>query len=68
MNIYLIIRTDEWGYDEYDSCIVIENSRLNAIKEACELGFDERFIECNRIGIADVDQERGIILSSFNAG
>ena len=67
MKLYLITRTDNWGYDEYDSVVVCAKTRIKAML-ICNTMFNEEHMNVEFIGIANKKQEEGIILSSFNAG
>ena len=81
MNIYLLNRTDKYGYDEYDSLVVIAESE----EDAKTIDFDGsnileydcpsncwvdnvNLINVELIGKADINQKRGVVLASFNAG
>lgn len=69
MKIYLVITKDEIDYDQYDSVVVIADSTEDAIivaRESC-YNFKDN-LSVSDIGIAHDDQERGAVLSSFNAG
>jgi len=66
-NIYLIETTEEIGYDEYDSCIVIAKNESEALivaeKECCIYSSTIQLV-----GKANKSQEYGLLLGSFNAG
>ena len=68
--IYLIERTDEVNYDEYDATVIIAKTPEEAKNLALKLeGFTtEDKIICELIGIANKDQPIGEVLCSFNAG
>jgi hypothetical protein len=76
-NIYLISRTDTVDYDEYDAVVIIAESE-NLAKDSVinktnyNILYGQSFktdnITCELIGMADKDQEIGVVLSSFNAG
>lgn len=81
MNLYLLTRKDELTYDEYDSCVVCAETEEDAKTihpDGTVFKGDERpwrtwvgnssEIDCELIGIANENQERGVILASFNAG
>jgi len=80
MNIYLIKRTDRWGYDNYDSVVVAAESAEEAVKINpdiegwdCEAGFSSwaaspDLVQATLLGTAAPDTESGIILASFNGG
>ena len=81
MKLYLISRTDDWGYDEFDSFVVAAESEENAfklypaMKDSADDGFkysnygwtfrENLKIEC--IG-ESYSKEEKVIISSFNAG
>ena len=66
--IYYIERRDEWGYDEYDSCVVIAESEDRALEEASGLSGSFLTGKIEFVGIANKEQETGVLLGSFNAG
>ena len=81
MNIYKVERTDTVGYDEFDSFIIIAPSldiarETNPRGEPVDNGSfsswvsrkDIDSLEITRIGVADEDQQPGIVLASYNAG
>lgn len=80
MKLYLLAQTDNHGYDTYDSCVVCAESEEDAktihpdgdiFKEDYRWGgwaMKAESITCNEIGEANDDQERGVIVASFNAG
>lgn len=82
MNIYLLERTDNGGYDSFDAIVVIAHTdndakSIHPYGDAFEEGTDDYFeswvkrlnqIKCTKIGVADKDQKRGVVLASFNAG
>lgn len=64
MNIYLVERTDDWGYDETDSEVIVANSNREA-KE--EFGYPE--VTCTKVGVYTGPNKKPFcVLSSFNAG
>ena len=67
MKVYLITRTDDCGYDEYDSAVVIEKTPKKAM-EFCEQYFNKGKMTYELIGTATNKQKAGTILASFNAG
>ena len=67
MKIYLVTRTDDYGYDEYDSAVVIEKTPKKAM-EFCEQYFNKGEMICELIGTATSKQKAGEVLASFNAG
>jgi hypothetical protein len=69
MKIYLISTNDDWGYDDYDSIVVIAENKEKAIayaKEEC-YNFSDN-LTVREIGIAHNNQGEGRVLASFNAG
>lgn len=77
--IYLIERTDEVGYDEYDSVVVIAPDEPTAIAKAIELDGDKEGAAFKRSFRRDGSNMRcreiipsqedvGVLLASFNAG
>ena len=75
MNLYLLSQTDNNGYDTYDSCVVAAESEREAAKIApgdwadgwSAWAASPDTVEVTLLGIS-IDDESGIILSSFNAG
>ena len=67
MKIYLVTRTDDYDYDEYDSAVVIEKTPKKAM-EFCEKYFNKGKMTCELIGTATSKQKVGEVLASFNAG
>lgn len=66
--IYLVKRTDEIGYDEYDAFVVVAYNEFHALVLAGQEGGRELFREDNTV-ITRVDgDEFGIILGSYCAG
>ena len=74
MKIYLVTRTDDYGYDEYDSAVVIEKTPKKAMEfcekyfNICEKYFNKGKMTCELIGTATRKQKAGSVLASFNAG
>ena len=71
MKIYLIERTDEIDYDEYDSAVVCAKNeesakRLGPTGEGD--GWGNHPVTVTLIGQAERDSGEDVILSSFNAG
>lgn len=67
MKIYLINRTDDYGFDEFDSAIVCDTTPKKAM-EFCEKYFIKGKMTCEFIGKASNKLIKGEILTSFNAG
>jgi len=81
MKIFLLTRKDQAGYDEYDSCVVVAESKEDAVQITPEgSSFDpEEYLPCyswvvpsdvicKDVGEAGKDQKRGLLCASFNAG
>ena len=78
-NLYLVERTDEVGYDEYDSFVVCAESEEQARSTHPDINnnndctwinnADSTYISCTYIGVASDHVELNeVIISSFNAG
>ena len=69
-NIYLIERTDNVGYDEFDKLMVVDETLKKAIASIQEryYGFVDGNIVCELIGQAKKNQAKGVVLASFCAG
>lgn len=81
MKLYLVSQNDNEDYDTYDSMVVCAESPEDAMsihpegfeyeepkKRWGSWAFKKESISCVEIGEANIDQERGVILASFNAG
>ena len=80
MNIYLLKQDIVDGYETFDSAVVVAESEDDARTiHPRSNGWVFRYgdwvefkdidkIKVTLIGVADPDQERGVILASFNAG
>jgi hypothetical protein len=77
MNIYLVTRTDEADYDEYDAMVVIAESEARAVKihpdgngrtDGKFWVNDSATLKVELIGIAKDDEKECVVLSSFHAG
>ena len=73
MNIYLVERIDDWGYDDYIAMVVIAKNPKEA-KEYTIKTHDIRFgwtiaknLKSKLIGASKAKRQR-IVLDSFNAG
>lgn len=66
--LYLLKRTDYYGYDEYDSLIVAATSQSKAKKIEVKFWTSPENISAEFIGTAGTKTKPGIILGSFNAG
>ena len=66
MNIYLVSRTDDWGYDDWDSFVVAasdeETARNTRPDGVCKVDT----LEVELIGTTETHD--GVILASYNAG
>jgi len=75
MNLYLIERTDHWGYDDYDSAVVcaenVEEARRTEVAVS-KYGFNPWTtpdnVKVKMLGTAKDNIEKGVVLASFNAG
>ena len=79
MNLYLLQQDDNFGYDTYDSCVVVANSPEEAkLITPDGNGFDSMFrvwannpsgVAITYLGTADDSLKLGeVICASFNAG
>jgi len=80
MNLYLITRNDNVGYDEYDAAVIAaetEEAAKSFIVDGNEIwGWTQNYssdpknidISIELIGVATPDIEAGILIASFNAG
>ena len=72
MNIYHITRNDILCHDEYISLMIIEESEAKAMQIALEpdkfVGINDKNIQCDYIGKANIKQRAGVIMDSYNAG
>ncbi len=73
MNLYLISRTDEVGYDEYDSAVVIAESMAEARKIHPGFGDSSTWVapktlRVKLIGLSRTSKAGTVICASFNAG
>ena len=74
--LYLIERTDEVGYDEYDAVIVNAPDEPTALAKAVEFAPERRFsrsfkADGSNVRIREIipsQEDLGVILASFNAG
>lgn len=79
-NLYLVKRTDEVGYEEYDSMVVAASSEDEARTTHPDGRWDEEWAGWSWVFISDIeslsveligtakDGLDGLILASFNAG
>ena len=73
MNIYLVSRTDEVDYDEYDSLVVYAKSReaakdISPCAEYFHAWASKENLKVELIGSNVLVKDPDIILSSYNAG
>ena len=82
MKLYLLSQDDNNDYDTYDSIVVCAESEEDArtiapngelyVEEPNNIyttwAFKASSISCEEIGIANENQQRGVIIASFNAG
>ena len=81
MKLYLLSQNTNSGYDTYDSCVVCAENEEDAKTILPDGGIfgdnqyqgwwwveDINLVRCVEIGTANEDQERGVIIESFNAG
>jgi hypothetical protein len=80
MNLYIIFRSDETGYDEFDSAVVAArnedaartihpNGGINVVDdESSDTWIHPEYVRVTLIGKAVKGQTHGVILASFRAG
>ena len=81
MNLYLLTQDVNMDWDTYDSVIVCAESEEEAVKinpdgdifgtvRRWGSGWvkDPSLVKCRKIGVADESIEKGVVLTSFNAG
>ena len=80
MKLYLLSQDENNDYDTYDAFIVCaeneadartfkpDNTMFNPERDSGAWTKNESAITCQEIGVANKNQERGVILASFNAG
>lgn len=68
-NIFLMRRTGTYdGYDEYDEVILIAKTAEQAEKIVLDsYRFEKGKIRCILVGVANEDQNFGVLVASFNA-
>ncbi len=66
LNVYLVSRTDDIDWDEYDSCVVIAENEEEAFKLADKnyYVFKRDKVEIEKLNL----NESKAVLGSFNAG
>lgn len=68
MNLYLIERTDEVGYDEFDSYVIAADDERQAVSLCKWEAIPDQPLIVSMIGTAIFGTLPGVILGSFNAG
>jgi len=83
MNLYLLRQKENSDYDTFDSCVVCAENETEAVNIMPDFGKGKQFepssaygawaftlsaVECEYIGIAAPNIEKGIVIASFNAG
>lgn len=73
MKLYMISRTEDIGYDEYDSFVIAAESQEQARQIAADANGDEGrapWLDSTRSICREIDakSEKGIVLRSFQAG
>jgi len=68
MEFYLVTRIDDCDYDEYDSAVVIAESKEDAINQIIETGNPWGNHKYDNLHAEKIELLRGIVLESFNAG
>ena len=67
MNIYLVERADDWGYDEYDSWVVVCKNKEEAVLFT-PYGDPYPDVRVIYLGVAAPSLGAGVIHESYNAG
>lgn len=80
MKIYRLSQSQNNGYDTYSDCVVIAENEQDAKtidpnggdfkenEEYCDWADTYQDINVEEIGIANDDQQRGVVCASFHAG
>jgi hypothetical protein len=73
LNLYLLSREDEAGYDQYDALIVAAESVKEAktiLPDVCseDTWINPKDVKAKLIGVATSKTKKGVILASYNAG
>lgn len=71
MRLFLVKRTDNVDYDQYDSLVVVAKNATRAKKLKPldnDWTNDYKNLHVHEIGTASIDLGEGILLGSFNAG
>lgn len=81
MNIYLITQTEQWGYDTYDSAIVVSesaeeaksfhpNGEIKITDESLDYSWTEdiKKVTAVKVGETTFYNESQVLLASFHAG
>ena len=69
MEVYKIILDDAFDWDEYDSCVVVANTKAEArsTAEAKCFNFKDKELIITEIGSSYISEPK-VICASFNAG
>ena len=68
MKLFLLTRTDDVGYDEYDSFVIAAHTEYEAREMAAWEGVITAPPTCRVVGQAGNDIPPGVVLGSFRAG
>jgi len=80
MKLYLLEQNQNGRYDTYDSCVVCAENEADAKtihpsgypfvegNPSSSWAINSDSISCEEIGEANENQQRGVIIASFNAG
>ena len=79
MKLFLLQQSVNNDYDTYDSCVVCAENEEDAktitprgnmfgLRDRSTWAYSLTDIECREIGIANPNEQRGVIIASFNAG
>jgi hypothetical protein len=76
VKLYLLSQNENNGYDTFDSIVVCAESESDAVTIHPNYDWDNRYVwaesfesvSCEYIGEAAHHMERGVVISSFNAG
>lgn len=80
MKLYLLTQNENNTYDTYDACVVCAKNEADAktitprgkvfkeFEQWTDWANTTSGITCEEIGEANSEQQRGVILSSFNVG
>lgn len=69
MKLFKLTRTDDVGYDEYDSSVIAADTKEKALFISLNYHWTvDNKVEIEYIGTAKRGTKEGVILDSFNAG